>query len=308
MAIPADTLVRGVNLTLGPANHADGWIGMWRDWPWTTWLKPQIDNCIALGANCFRLIGCIEVVTLGTIDQATYLARWTQLLDYLSSLGVMAYPCGGGLAYLGATTLAQAQNLLAAWATLCDGYPNVIGLDITNECFAGGAVAGMTTTSIVSYVSALTSAVRAATGKAITNDRTAHSLARWDHAEGALLDALNDFHDVHSYYSMNYTDPRPWMSKWWGRKPVIFGEYGADMTLSTAARVQRFTSAKALVENNPQFVGSLAWAASDTDTPNNTRFGLFDDTFVERTDVTAVFRTFSKVRSYYPDGYEDVYR
>jgi hypothetical protein len=279
---------------------------MWIEWDWTGWIKPQIDNAVALGANCVRLIGVIPDVCNGNLSQATYLARWQQFLDYTVSLGIYAYPCGGTIAFWSGVTLAQVQTMYTAWGPLMDSYANVIGIDVTNECFPAGAVDGQTVDQILTTVTALTATLRSVTSKPITNDRTAHSLPRWDYQEGAYIDALNDFHDIHSYYTQDPSDPHPWMNKWWGSKPILLGEIGCGLDLTSAQRTARYLAAKAMVDqNDSRFAGALSWAATDTNL--STQYGLFDPSFAARTDITVPFQTFSKARSHYPDTYTNGY-
>lgn len=264
---------------------------MWQSWDWS-FMKSQVDDAVALGANSVRLIGCIPVVTTGLITRTTYLNQWTQFLDYCQGLGLSVLPTGGSLAYWGATTVAQAGDELAAWAALVDTRSCVIGLDVTNECFAAGAVAGLSSSQTMERVTVLNARVRAATTKAITNSRTCHSLGRWDHQEGAWLDPLSDFHSVHSYYTMAPTDPQSWMSKWWGSKPILLGEFGAALDLTAAQRTARYEAARQLVLQNPRFVGAMAWAVRDIAAGNANAWGLVDETRTPRTDIASTFALF----------------
>jgi hypothetical protein len=289
--IPAGTVIRGANIGPTISQSASGHREMWStNWSWSL-MQSQIDDAISIGATAVRIIGSITAVTLGYTTLDTYLQRWKQVLDYCASKGIWVFACGGSLAYWGTTTLAQAQAHLVAWAMALDAHDALLAIDVTNECFAAGAVAGLTSDEIIQQVTQLNAAVRQVTTKPITNSRTAHSLGRWDGPEGAWLDNMNDFHSVHSYYAMSEIDPRPWLNKWWGRKPVILGEFGAALDLSSSARADRYKAAKKLIESNPQFVGAFAWAVRDIAVGDANAWGMFDESRAPRADVVDVFKT-----------------
>lgn len=284
-------MVRGANITSG-AQHTGGWRQFWTDWDWASWIKPQIDDVVSIGANCVRILGCPASVTSGDITQAQYLAQWAQVLDYTASLGVMAYPCGGDLAHWGTTTLEQAVDVYAAWAGLLDTYDHVIGVDLTNEAFHGKIWQGWTQDQLIAYLTTLAATVRASCGLAVTNSRTVTSQTRWADFEGGYLSPLNDFEDFHLYYTAAPADLAGLLGRWWGQQnPFLLGEFGAGLDLTSPQRTARYESVGTLLAGVPQFRGALAWAGYDTNsTPPATQLGLFDPDRAPRTDITVPFQ------------------
>lgn len=138
LKIPASTRLRGVNIVptfaagVIPADQDSVWSAMWRLWNWNGWIKPQIDDAAAIG-NAIRFFGNTHCIAQGNITQATYLAQWRQVLDYSVAKGLFIYPCGGDLGHWGNFTWAQSVALYTAWAKTLSTYPNVVGVDITNE-------------------------------------------------------------------------------------------------------------------------------------------------------------------------------
>jgi hypothetical protein len=135
--------IRGGNIAPKPGGHA--WKGLFAEWDWINWIKPQVDRAIALGLNAIRLIGgpeCIFVAPadLTQITQAQYDAHWTQLATYCLQNGLYLYPClvskwdfvdvyGVGTSFTDATITASIKTSAANLVK----FSNVIGFDLFQE-------------------------------------------------------------------------------------------------------------------------------------------------------------------------------
>lgn len=295
--IPFGTLIRGGNITVDNTT----WPGLWAAWDWDGWIKFQIDELAALGGNCVRLMGGVAGVADGTYSQATYLAHWEQFLDYTASVGIHAYPCGGDFRteHWGSTTDGQATTLYSAWASLCDGYDHIIGLDVSNEAFASGIAAGLTYAQTLARMTLLSAAVRAATDKPITHSRAFSLVSQWTGSAGGDIAPISDFHDIHVYYDGALpADVSGLADQPWGGLPILIGEFGAYGTgADTGLRTGRYTAIKNIVDSRADVIGALAWAISDTNT--STDFGtsgLVAPDGTVRTDIASVFAAFPAER------------
>lgn len=293
LRIPDGVFLRGANLTVRYAHEQ-----MWgSNWNWN-WFKDQIDDAVTLGVNCIRVMGGQGAVTAGT-PLATYLARWTQMADYIAAIpGMYFYPAlAGNHPVSGGALISGHQDTILQTAALLDTYSNVIGYDVYNE--GGNSVPGD-----IAALRSLMAAVRAATALPITMSRSANTVAQYkDERRGTSFIDLSDFGDLHIYTSsiIEYKQMLNWQrSQWYGRQPTIYGEFGGSASLlSTADQTARYTNVKALLEIDPLAVGAFTWAMTDngdgSDPANN--MGLFAHPLLggaERTAMTDVFKTFPK--------------
>lgn len=259
-----------------------------------------MDDAISLGANCIAIIGSTAAVTSGDITQATYLARWQQVLDYLTAGGVYALPVGCDLGHWGAvSTLENATPVFSAWGALMDTYECVIGIDVTNEPLSRTTHTGWTADQIVTVQMSLSATLRAVTTKPITHSYVGNSvdtLSRPDDYAPLAVDA--DFISLHSYYAMSAEDYGVMRRRWWAEgRQFLLGEFGADLTLSTGDRAARYAAAKSVVDSDSAFMGAIAWAGYDTSPTPAAQFGLFDATRTARDDIADVFATFPTARA-----------
>jgi len=293
--IPYGVLVRGGNLTV----NNQTWAQMWAAWDWTGWIKFQIDALKALGGNCVRIIGGPLAAVDGTISQATYLARWAQFLDYTAAQGVLAYPCGGdfGPDHWGSMTDSQATAIWTAWADLCDDYPHVIGMDISNEGVSQGIAAGLTQSQVLTRMTMLANAVRTVSTKPIAHSR-AFDDNYWANTFGGDIRPISDFHDIHVYYdALTPTHVDALINSPWGDLPILLGEFGAyGITHTTEQRTGRYSAAKAVVEQRTEVIGALAWAITDTNTGTWGTSGLVAPDGAVRTDIADIFATMPTTR------------
>lgn len=158
------TKLKGGNIAPKPGGY--GWQGLFAEWDWNNWIKPQVDRAVALGLNSIRLIGgprCIfvdPVAGLPKISQATYDAHWSQLADYCLRKGLYLYPMlvsfwdlidvyGVGANFQDAAMTASIKTTAANLSN----YSNVIAFDIFQEGAASTALAwkGSTAYSLNAY-------------------------------------------------------------------------------------------------------------------------------------------------------------
>lgn len=322
LLIGANQRVRGVNHTptfngMGGAGTADDgsvWTHMWRVWDWAGREQPQLADGAAI-ANCVRTIGSTHVVTSGAITLSTYLARWTQFLDYADSLGLWVYPCGGAFNHWGhATTSALAHQIYGELASLLDTYDNIVGFDIANETW--GSMHPNNFSATVSYdepqdyrdlcVELVDTVHTNAPGLPVTcsfslND---NSWWNWDGPVGnewAILNEISDFLDYHIYtptntsyaasvYQMDWAFTSPGVPK-----HMVIGEFGgADPGGSN--RVSAITEVKSIVEARTDNDGALYWGCWDLGTTASTLAGLYNGSRVLRTDISNPFATLPTTR------------
>lgn len=132
--------LRGGNIAPKPGGNA--WRGLFSEWDWDNWIKPQVDRASLLGLNAIRLIGgpyAIFAVPAGysKITQEVHDQRWEQLAQYCLSKNMLLYPClvskwdyiDLGIPY----TDSQMMNSLKTTATALSKYPNIVGFDIFQE-------------------------------------------------------------------------------------------------------------------------------------------------------------------------------
>jgi exo-beta-1,3-glucanase (GH17 family) len=271
---------------------------MWRVFDWTGWLKPQIDDAAKVG-NCIRIWGSPMAITLGNVTQATYLARWKQLLDYAVSIGLYVYPCGGSLGqHWGPTTDSQALTIYAAWADLLRTYPKVVGVDITNEAMA----------EMQNNFAKLPLLINLGNTVRARGIPVAHSLpitdTNWWAWDGGTVFPIrqlceaSDFIDAHDYADSTPAQANSILSTAWGSgKNLVIGEFGYNTQATSAARTARYARIKTVVDSGPQHDGALAWSCWDLNGSDTAwQFGLFNGSRQLRTDISTPFATFSITR------------
>lgn len=320
--------VFGGNITVKPSGL--GWAGLFAEWDWLNWVKPQVDRAVALGMNTVRIICAPEVVlvnpsnALPLISQATYLSRLSQLAEYCLSKNVYLYPAlcqkwdyidyetaqGGSApwdfqnATVTAVITASAQTLAA--------YPNVIGFDVFQE---GDLVSGLVLADILALYTAIRGVCKVPLTTSLSSGGFGTAAGFWQDTTSLQYTCYtavggSDFIDLHVYldgvlpsdidqyqYNVNY-------------KPIIIGEYGDSQDQSQGNITARYT-AMALLHNRNNLIGSLCWALADQTVTAANEWGVWDNTgFTQpifpssagstplsvttgkRTYITNVFKTF----------------
>ncbi len=215
------------------------------DWPWTTWLKPQIDAAYGLGANVVRLISDATLrvgdashhggpTWRGTITAQDFADRLDQLITYLDSLGMYFYATAveswaAGTAGLSAANI---QAYLEEYVALVTDtqYTNVVGIDLCQEFDA------TTGSEITGNLAALIAASKAARSRLLPVTCSVFSFTATGTPWGAdptsrstyatLLSAGADYIDNHFYTHM--PTPAELVNLFALGVPVVIGEIGIN--------------------------------------------------------------------------------
>jgi hypothetical protein len=276
--------VRGGNIAPKPGGW--GWRGLFTEWDWTNWIKPQVDRAKLLGLNAIRLLGAPESVFASVltgapaaISQTTYVARWVQLAQYCQDQGMALYPClvtasdfdDTGLGYQDATITGVAK----ASATALAKFSNVFAFDVFQE--GGPTVALADVLAMMAAIRSVTPNVPLTCSRGsgqwydgIPGNPQTVPLQSWLATNGA------DFVDVHAYeagltprdmdFILSLTD-----------KPVLIGEYGVNQAQTTAEQTARY-KAYADLHNREGVVGSFLWALADQSTASTDQWGVWSNT------------------------------
>ncbi len=292
-----DGKIKGGNIVPKPSA---GPSGLWAEWDWANWIKPQVDRAIALGLNAIRIIGAPQVVLVRTssdlpaISSSTYNARWEQLASYCLDNGLRLYPSltekwaymyakFGGLGGVPPWNFQDptVTSVITSSALALSKYPNVIGFDIFQE--GGGSHSdGLELADVLALYAAIRQVAPAiplttsdssgsySTADAFWNNSTSLSHQLWARPDGA------DFVDVHVY--LESVDPPDIDTFIKGtERPVIIGEYGGGQDITSVARAGRYKSAQGL-HNRSEVIGSFVWALADQGTTDDKKYGVFDNT------------------------------
>jgi hypothetical protein len=287
--------LRGANL-VGGFNQVSGdtvWAALWRVWDWDNWIRPQLDD-IAKVSNAVRFWGNTLVVADGSLTLTQYLTRWRQVLDYIQSLGLYVYPCGGDLGHWGDYTWAQSTQTYSELAQLLASYSNVIGVDIVNEARSLGHdpdnFSYQQPEPVEKLLVELGGIVRAA-GLPITYSRSIRDKSGW--SLDYFTDHMGDFLDFHVYYSPGPNDSLIASQQPWGvDKRLIIGEFGQDLTVASAQRTAYYDAIRTMCANDPNCLGAFAWSAWDLGTTATSQWGLYDAGRVLRQDIGEPFAKF----------------
>lgn len=293
---------------------------MWNAWEWSAagapgapgnYIKPMIDQAKALGANTIRFFGMFSgrnpALLSGSIasyvqtSQATYLARWKQLLDYCRSIGMYVYP-----------TLAGDSNINSSGVPYTDITKGYFYLPTT--AWVIGEIQTMVAfltqwADIIPAIDLYNEAVpawRDVVGNGDAVYRAAKSVApqfkyTWSQnafyagpapapptggawASGAIL----DFVDLHLYYNMNAADLDATVAFY--NRPVLVGECGENLG-APANRAARYNSLSAVSGNvtaGRRTAGGIVWAMCPQGA-GAADYGLCDVAMAPRADVSAIF-------------------
>lgn len=326
--IPANVRLRGCNFTFWFGDGFSGMGaegGMWVNFRWTDWIKPQIDDCAALGVNCLRIWGSPEPTGDGVLTTTVYLNRWQQVLDYCRSKGIYVLPTGGDLGRWGGTD-AQNVNLFRAWGELLADYDNVIGVDLANESWArvvdasGRGAAGET--SVLNFLGNLKDAVNdsnlpvtiSVTG--ITRASGGWTLDFYsggaNPASRSKFFALSDFNDVHLYDTWTLAEMQnginsvPALRNATQGKQWLFGEFGTCPSPGPYSNIRTslYTATRNLILADSDHVGGCNWSLWDYTNSVDWRFGLYGlNSFPPgvpsrslRNDIASIFSTYPVTR------------
>lgn len=255
---------------------------LWTTWPWTAWIKPQIDLAVTLGANTLALKGgpC-GALNSGAVTQAQVRTRMQQFLDYCASVGIYVY---GHVGQGEGGTAAHAANVAFQAGVLKD-YTNVIGIDVWNEINVFNVPADP-----VAAAQTVLAAARAVTSMPLTV-----SVSEPFANSGASTLLMNlapyvDFLDVHPYSSpspnWSFWEAQPW----W--KDFIVGECGKAVSDGSSAQTEMYEGL-ATYYARPKCFGVVAFCVVDYET--SAHYGMYDTLGGSpRTQITVPYATWPK--------------
>jgi hypothetical protein len=201
------TKFKGGNIA--PKAGGNAWRGLFAEWDWANWIKPQVDRAAALGLNAIRLIGGPYAVFASPapftqITQDQYDSRWEQLAAYCNSKNLFLYPVliskwdlldlrGAEPDWLEAPML----NSIKSTAQRLSKYKNVIGFDVFQEGSAATGVAWKPNTAYGvnsrvnnngrGYVAIIGGTSASSGGPTGTGTGIADNTVVWNFTEKALL-------------------------------------------------------------------------------------------------------------------------
>lgn len=286
------TLIPGIKIKGGNIvvkSYGGSWGGLFSEWDWDNWIKPQVDRAQALGMNTIRLIGNPGITFMPAgdnypaITQEQYIARWRQLADYTKSLGMMLYPAlCEKWAFWDGTIFNFADrdrvNAITAVAKALAAYPNVIGFDVFQE--GSGKDDGLTLSNVLDLYSAIRSV---APGVPLTTSNSSDGFGNpddfWSDQKSIQYQAWtanggSDFVDIHVYLENVDVSNLSNFSRL--GKPIIVGEFGTPQSLTPTQQVGRIVSGKDL-HNLPDVLGSIVWGLADQGTGDIDKIGVWDN-------------------------------
>lgn len=279
LAQPTNIKIKGLFAVPKPA--APDWSSMWTEWDWSGWIQPQIDRAITQGANTIKCTTALAAVLDGRISQATANARLRQFLDYAVEHGLLVYWNLGVSNEFGAYTDAQLQAVMASYAAVLDGYPEVVGIDVVNEWWDD--------TRGPTFVTA----VKAQTSIPLTFSRNIGGAGSWTPPQ--VWAQHCDFLDYHPYYGPTFGVPQPGdLGQLRGSayyKPWLIGELGSPTT-DGQARQTAFWLALGVLAAEADSYGSVGFCINDYSAP----YGMYDQSGNVRQWIADAFHTWPNVR------------
>ncbi|MBS69342.1 MAG: hypothetical protein CMK98_13545 [Pseudomonas sp.] len=282
-------ILKGANIAPKPGQSYQAFF---TEWDWAGWIKPQIDSLDSVGGNTVRLIGDVAGVNNSAFTQSYYDDKWSQLIGYADTLGMYVYPAGGGVSQIGALSVSQVADTVAAAAENWDTHANVVGIDILQESVRAQAAGSYP----LSFPSEMTSPVRSATTKPITFSNSGpHPFGTARFAFPLWRNILRpyiDFWDIHVYTVC----PKELIHlAFWAQgesKPVVIGEFAAHQGLSTGEQTRRYQNALDIVNTRYgglHVAGILQWALYPQSITASDDWGMFDSGGVPRSHLTDLF-------------------
>ena len=285
--------LKGINIAPRPydviANPSRCFATLFRDWPWSTWIKPSVDACKAQGANYIRFFGgpASYYATLNFISQSTYLAQWHQLMAYCQSVGIMVHAIATFPPHLDgmtANSFAECSTAAALLAANLAPYPNLMAFEPMQEPFNGTSLGttsagndSWSTNTMNAVVAAVMSASRAAAPDvpmACSVNRGNNTIAVWTAAEWTTFPA-GDYLDAHIYYSASSADVATLMGQNSGKK-LLLGEFGGPPFVSGAAAMASQLTACGGIYARSDCAGGAYWAHARMDSSTSNDYGIYD--------------------------------
>lgn len=298
LRLPNHVKVFGANIcadvtTLNVGTGA--WPAMWSEWNWDGWIKPQIDLIIGNGVGCnmIRCQGAAFAVQKGTIPMATYLARWSQLIEYCAARGVYVYPCG----CTNDTDTSFALPVSTMGAVFAEifrhhqQYDNVACIDVIQEMDLEGASVWPTRQPQLRALIEDIKSRGVTVPLTFSSGEFIDSGFPWLTAMASYVDYL----DMHLYYHSITNSSLDTMLAAFPEHDFVIGEFGAEAGWSTAdAHVAYLRSALNLANiGHPRMRGGLIWCATDPRVEAGKLWGQYTYGNVPRQDRLALLRQYT---------------
>lgn len=256
----------------GPSKSA--WLNLWSSWDWN-WIELSVRRAVEQGANAIRLVGDVNAVYTGAIDEATYHTRLQQVVDLCASLKCNFYYCAIDLRHKLDADPVFIEHFLAGVAAVLERNKNVVAIDLCNEVASGYQL--FPEDQVVSWITAWGKAIRAAAPSIplSISDVSPGSLSAKisDVAYYARFAPVVDFFDLHAYGLGIGPDSQLLAPYELGvDRPLLIGEFGADRTAPGATPGAYYSDVRKLRDSSHLVAGALQWGAIADD------FGLYSET------------------------------
>lgn len=269
------TKIKGLEVV--PESAEGGNFGnLWKDWPWASWIKPQIDLAIGLGANLVKLGGgSVEAQLSGYITAPTAATQAQQFLDYCAGTGLLVYWTMGNTS---TSVESGAAALIATELGVLNGYPNVVGIDMCNEInYPSVAIA-----TAQGIMNTLTAPARAATGLALTYSLSIQGAGLYTQAVpqfGAPVVApYVDFFDFHPYY-VSEGEPQPSDLDTFRSQPYykrwMIGECGYSASVGETQQTARWDAIGATGASSDAY-GAVGFSITDFGGSGSGDYGVYE--------------------------------
>jgi hypothetical protein len=295
--LPNNRRIRGANLAPNPS-QGGSWINFWGPmWDWTGTVKPQLDNAKALGLNTVRIIGAADFVASGNLTHATWIANLQTVLAYCRSVGLYYYLTMGSTVHVTPWDTNFATELSSTAAAIVSYMDVIIACDVLQELFSWDTANDVPSYLPTDATTKWNTALRGTSGWTAPLTYSAYSNSEASfvaNAPGnACADAVNlqqcgvDYFDIHWYLPEGVGwDHARLAHTWWSTVAlagtrVLFGEYGAPLSWTSAHRVAYYQAMNDTVlhpgGNNERCAGQLAWGLIDQSNVTSNQWSIFNN-------------------------------
>jgi hypothetical protein len=278
VAVPMRTTrIKGSNIIpngrdlSGPSKSA--WLNLWSRWDWN-WIELSVRRAVDQGANAIRLVGDVNAVYTGAIDEATYHSRLQQVVDLCASLKCNFYYCAIDLRHKLDADPVFIEHFLAGVAAVLERNKNVVAIDLCNEVASGYQL--FPEEQVVSWITSWGKAIRVAAPSIplSISDVSPGSLSAKisNGAYYARFAPVVDFFDLHTY-GLNIGPDSQLLAPYelGVDRPLLIGEFGADRKAPGATPGAYYAQVRKLRDSSHLVIGALQWGAIADD------FGLYSE-------------------------------
>jgi hypothetical protein len=266
----------GVNIV--PPPHRE-WDDLHAEWPWSAWVKPQIDAAVrdGIGCNCIRMIGDLSGVFTRRFTQATYNQHWIQLVSYCADLGAYVIVGGGAESQAAGMTNKDIEANVGSLLAALSNFNNIAYVDVMQEQNA------WRDSDAAARTNAIYAALKPKTTRLLTFSTTQKITENDSSGWMASVAASCDVLDFHIYKMIGYNAMVPlvaghldrWQSTY-PTKPIAFGEVGSPQSDGEEENRTFVGNVFRLVAKDARLRGCCLWAAQDQSTVPESKYGLYD--------------------------------